>query len=199
MARDQKRTPIPDKDAKFHVRKKLTLEALEKAERDELGLNKKPKEGPTRPIPLLSKSGKLRKDGQPRRARNSTFKQVDITELKELAEMQLSNAEIARWFGVHSDFVSMEPYNSIIDNARSNIKQRLARKAVQRAIEGDSDAVLIFALKSVNKWGVEDKTPVAAPIQSGFSIKLIDERTVVPEDQPLPEDDIEEVQEAQDE
>ena len=85
-------------------------------------------------------------------------KKVDKDELAKLARLHLTNIEIADWFGCTSDLLSRSPYIEIIQKAKSETKQHLKQKAMQRALHDNSDTMLIFCLKNYCKWGDQGPT-----------------------------------------
>lgn len=78
---------------------------------------------------------------------------VDHEELQKLARLHLTSVEMAEWFGCSVDLLTREPYLSIIHKGKSETKQRLKQKAIQRALVDNSDTMLIFCLKNYCKWG----------------------------------------------
>jgi len=96
---------------------------------------------------------------------------VDMDELERLSKLHLTAGEIAEWFGCSPELLQRDPYLSIIQRGRADTKQRLKQKAIQRALEDNSDTMLIFSLKNYCKWGDNgptdgDSKPV--PIQIEF-------------------------------
>lgn len=96
---------------------------------------------------------------------------IDIKELERLSHLHLTTNELAEWFGCHRTTLDREPYLSIIQRGRAETKQRLKQKAIQRALEDNSDTMLIFSLKNYCKWGDNGPTDgdgKPAPIQIEF-------------------------------
>jgi len=88
---------------------------------------------------------------------------IDVDVLTNLARLHTTNAEIAKWFGIHPATLSHSPYIEIIEKAKSETRQRLKRKAISRALDDNSDTMLIFCLKNYCGWSNND---AAKPIQS---------------------------------
>jgi len=86
-------------------------------------------------------------------------RKVNHEELERLARLHLTSKEIAEWFNCSVELLQREPYLSIIVKGRSETKQRLKQKAIQRAFE-NSDTMLIFCLKNYCGWG-DNKVGVA--------------------------------------
>lgn len=81
--------------------------------------------------------------------------EIDLEELAKIAALHATNNEIAEWFRCSRSCLDNDPYHSVIIKARNQTKQRLKQKALQRALEADSDPMLKFCL--INYCGWTDK------------------------------------------
>lgn len=99
----------------------------------------------------------------------------DLDELQRLARLHVTYKEIAEWFGCNESLLQYEPYVSIIAKARSETKQRLKQRALQRALVEGSDTLLIFCLKNYCGWG-DNKAIIGESEdthQQGYTIQII--------------------------
>jgi hypothetical protein len=99
----------------------------------------------------------------------------DLEELERLARLHVTYKEMAEWFGCNESLLQYEPYFTIIAKARSETKQRLKQKALQRALVENSDTLLIFCLKNYCGWG-DNKSIIGegeVPSQRGYTIQII--------------------------
>jgi hypothetical protein len=88
---------------------------------------------------------------------------IHIQDLQKLAALHTSMKEIANWFGVPVTTLENDPWHTLIQDARSTTKQRLKTKAIDRALNADSDTMLKFCL--ANYCGFSDN-PNANTIKS---------------------------------
>lgn len=111
--------------------------------------------------------------GEPRQRKEKAT--IDLEELKRLARLHLTNIDIAEWFGCDINTLSKTPYTEIILNAKSETKQRLKQKAIQRALIDNSDTMLIFCLKNYCGWTNNDKVEIntGSNTDSKFEIDFI--------------------------
>lgn len=103
---------------------------------------------------------------------------IDKEELVRLARLHVTLQEMAEWFKCTREYLSMEPFITLINDAKSETKQRLKQKALQRALVDNSDPMLKFCLKNYCKWSDADivsdgDTPAAEQSSHGFYIKVI--------------------------
>ena len=101
-------------------------------------------------------------------------KKIDEVELKRLAELHITNKEIAQWFSVHEDTLGQPYYAEIIKNGKSLTKQRLKQKAIQRALQDNSDTMLIFCLKNYCGWSNNDNAKPIEVEEPAMTIEQID-------------------------
>lgn len=110
--------------------------------------------------------------GEPRQRK--VYGSIDVVDLERLARLHLTNRELAEWFNVNENTLALEPYKHIIAKGKSETKQRLKQKAIQRALIDDSDTMLIFCLKNYCGWSNNEKQeqgdqPVAPAINIQFT------------------------------
>lgn len=108
---------------------------------------------------------------------------IDTDDLIRLARLHLTFKELADWFGVTTEYMQTEPFASIVQKAKSETKQRLKQKALQRALSDGSDTMLKFCLKNYCGWSDNDtitNTPnETGDIErsSGFTVSIISKKT----------------------
>lgn len=96
-------------------------------------------------------------------------------DIRDLARLHLSNIDLASWFGVNPTIFSKEPFITLIHQAKSETKQMLIRKALHRALNDNSDTMLIFCLKNICKWNNNDSAlQEGAMVETaGFTINVL--------------------------
>lgn len=102
--------------------------------------------------------------GLPRQRKEKAI--IDKEELTRLSRLHLTNEEMAEWFNCAVSVLSTEPYKTIIHKGKSEIKQRLKQKAIQRALQENSDTMLIFCLKNYCGWN-DNKQSMDVTINNG--------------------------------
>jgi hypothetical protein len=113
-------------------------------------------------IDIKSKKRILRKD------------EIDLDELERVAKLHATRKDIAEWFRCSTSTLDNDPYYSVIIKAQNETKQRLKQKALQRALQEDSDMMLKFCLTNYCKWSDKQVTEVTNELgEQGFTITVI--------------------------
>lgn len=100
--------------------------------------------------------------------------EIDLEELERVAKLHATKKDIAEWFRCSPSTLDNDPYFSVIIKAQNGTKQRLKQKALQRALEGDSDMMLKFCLTNYCKWSDKQVTEVTNELgEQGFTITVI--------------------------
>lgn len=108
------------------------------------------------------------------RKRSIKNDEIDLIELERVARLHATKKDIAEWFRCSPSTLDNDPYYSIIIKAQNETKQRLKQKAIQRALEGDSDVMLKFCLTNYCKWSDKQVTEVTNELgEQGFTITVI--------------------------
>jgi len=99
---------------------------------------------------------------------------IDLVELERVARLHATRKDIAEWFRCSPSTLDSDPYYSVIIKAQNETKQRLKQKALQRALEEDSDMMLKFCLTNYCKWSDKQVTEVTNELgEQGFTITVI--------------------------
>lgn len=126
----------------------------------------------------ITPTDELNYKGEPRQRKR--YATIDEEELERMSRLHLTNTEIAQWFNCDINTLSLEPYRTIIANGKSETKQRLKQKIIQRALIDNSDTALIFALKNYCGWGDnKDKAGDTPPpvLKLEFSVPEVKDET----------------------
>lgn len=93
----------------------------------------------------------------PEKPKGKTPVTPNTDELRRLSRLHLTDQEMADWLDCHITTLQLPQYKKIIHDGRSETKQRLKQKVIQRALDDNSDTALIFALKNYCGWSNNDK------------------------------------------
>ena len=111
--------------------------------------------------------------GEPRKRKQKVT--IDLGELERLAQLHITNIEIAQWLNVNVKTLNAERYLSVINKAKSETKQKLKQKALQRALNDSSDSMLMFCLKNYCGWSNNETQTQETKVikdKQGFTIKV---------------------------